>query len=97
MTKPQEKRIVTKPTKKKKQQKEWQYKFSFGLALVMLMLVGGYFVQSFMEIRKVKPVSVALERISARTDKAPSNLDSHLRGNDGTQPHVIPEASVIPE
>jgi hypothetical protein len=54
---------VTKPGKKK-QQKEWQYKFSFGLALVMLMLIGGYFMQSFVEIRKVKPVQVAIERVS---------------------------------
>jgi len=50
--------------KKKKQQKPWQYSFSFGLALVMLLLVCGYFVQSFIEIRKVKPVSVAIERLS---------------------------------
>ena len=52
--------------KKKKQQKPWQYKFSFGLSLVMLLLVVGYFVQSFIEIRKAKPVSVAIERISER-------------------------------
>jgi len=52
--------------KKKKQQKPWQYKFSFGLSLVMLLLVVGYFIQSFTEIRKVKPVSVAIERISER-------------------------------
>ena len=53
-------------SKKKKQQKPWQYKFSFGLSLVMLLLVIGYFVQSFIEIRKVKPVSVAIERIGGR-------------------------------
>jgi uncharacterized membrane-anchored protein len=52
--------------KKKKQQKPWQYKFSFALSLVMLLLIVGYFVQSFVEIRKVKPVSVAIERISER-------------------------------
>jgi hypothetical protein len=57
---------VTKPGKKK-QQKEWQYKFSFALALVMLMLIGGYFMQSFVEIRKVKPVQAAIERISQRS------------------------------
>ena len=60
---------MTKP-KKKKQQKEWQYKFSFGLALVMLLLVGGYFVQSFIEIRKVKPARVAFERISERVGES---------------------------
>jgi hypothetical protein len=55
--------------KKKKQQKPWQYKFSFGLSLVMLLLVAGYFIQSFIEIRKVKPVSVAIERISERAEE----------------------------
>ena len=50
--------------KKKKQQKPWQYKFSFALSLIMLLLVCGYFVQSFLEIRKVKPVSVAIERLT---------------------------------
>ncbi len=62
---------MAKP-KKKKQQKEWQYKFSFGLALVMLLLVGGYFVQSFLEIRKVKPAQVAFERISERVAEKPT-------------------------
>jgi hypothetical protein len=62
---PVEGKMVAKP-KKKKQQKEWQYKFSFGLALVMLLLVGGYFVQSFLEIRELKPVSVAIERIKSK-------------------------------
>ena len=50
--------------KKKKQQKPWQYKFSFALSLVMLLLIMGYFVQSFVEIRKVKPVRVAIERFT---------------------------------
>ena len=50
--------------KKKKQQKEWQYQFSYALALVMLLLVAGYFFQSFVEIRSVKPVQVAIERIA---------------------------------
>jgi putative effector of murein hydrolase LrgA (UPF0299 family) len=48
----------------KKQQKPWQYKFSLALSLLMLLLVCGYFVQSFVEIRKVKPVSVAIERLT---------------------------------
>ena len=59
--------IVAKP--KRKQQKEWQFKFTLGLALVMVLLIGGYFFQSFLEIRKVKPVSVALERISEHVEK----------------------------
>ena len=39
----------------------WQFKFSFALAIVMLLLVFGYFTQSFLEIRKVKPVVVIEE------------------------------------
>ncbi len=55
----------------KKQEKPWQYKFSFALSLVMLALVLGYFVQSFLEIRKVQPVRVAIERISDSRSGAP--------------------------
>jgi hypothetical protein len=60
--------------KKKKQQKPWQYTFSFGLSLVMLLLVVGYFVQSFIEIREVKPIRVAIERIGERVGE--QNKDS---------------------
>ena len=69
--------------KKKKQQKPWQYKFSFGLSVVMLLFIVGYFVQSFIEIRKVKPVSVAIERISERV--AGQNTDSPI-GHDNREP-----------
>ena len=41
----------------------WQFKFSFALSLVMLALILGYFAQAFMEIRKVQPVRVAIERV----------------------------------
>lgn len=51
----------------KKKDKSWQYTFSTALAGVTLLLVIGYFVQSFLEIRKVKPVSVAIERIKGST------------------------------
>jgi hypothetical protein len=73
--------------KKKKQQKPWQYKFSFGLSLVMLLLVVGYFVQSFMEIRKVKPVSVAVERITERAagQKSDASLDVKPAGDPALQ------------
>jgi hypothetical protein len=36
----------------------------------MLLLVFGYFTQSFLEIRKVKPVSVAIERISGASTQS---------------------------
>jgi hypothetical protein len=47
----------------KKDDKPWQYTFSTALAAATLLLVFAYFAQSFIEIRKVKPVSVAIERL----------------------------------
>ena len=49
----------------KKNDKPWQFKVTFFLAMLMLFLVLGYFIESFVEIRKVKPGSVAIERIKA--------------------------------
>ena len=51
----------------KKQQPAWQFKLSMALSVFMLFLIFGYFTQSFLEIRKVKPVSVAIERITDYT------------------------------
>ena len=75
--------------KKKKQQKPWQYKFSFGLSLLMLVLVMGYFAQSFTEIRKVKPVSVAVERITERA--AGQKRNAELDERQGEEPAVQDE------
>jgi hypothetical protein len=75
--------------KKKKQQKPWQYKFSFGLSLLMLLLVMGYFVQSFTEIRKLKPVSVAVERITERA--AGQKRNAELDERQGEEPAVQDE------
>ena len=61
----------------KRKENPWQFKFSFALAIIMLFLVFGYFTQSFLEIRKVKPVSVAIERISgasATPDSSPETV-----------------------
>lgn len=44
----------------------WQYKVSFGLVMVVMALVGGYFYQSFLEVRAARPVEVAIERIKER-------------------------------
>ena len=67
----------------KKQEKPWQYKFSFALSLVMLALVLGYFVQSFLEIRKVQPVRVAIERIGESRAGAPeASLDAPATQTD---------------
>jgi len=68
---------------KKKQDKPWQYKFSFALTLVMLILVLGYFVQSFIEISKVQPVSVAIERITeSRGEMQQDTADAPVAKND---------------
>jgi len=75
--------------KKKKQQKPWQYKFSFGLSVVMLLFIVGYFIQSFIEIRKVKPVSVAVERITQRMVGQKS--DSPIQKKRGEESAVLDE------
>ena len=54
------------PTNK---EKPWQYTFTTILAGVTLLLVIGYFIQSYIEIRKVKPVTVALERLGKPDEK----------------------------
>ena len=48
----------------KQKQPAWQFKLSLALSVLMLFLIFGYFTQSFLEVRKVKPVIVAIERIS---------------------------------
>ena len=50
---------------KKKQQQPWQFKLTMSLTILMFALIFGYFYQSFQEIRKVKPVTVAIEKIKA--------------------------------
>lgn len=52
----------------KKQQPAWQFKLSMALSVFMLFLIFGYFTQSFLEIRKVKPVVVAIEKIKNKSD-----------------------------
>jgi hypothetical protein len=47
----------------KQKQPAWQFKLSMALSVLMLFLIFGYFSQSFLEIRKVKPVIVAIEKI----------------------------------
>lgn len=60
----------------KKQQPAWQFKLSFALSVFMLFLIFGYFYQSFLEIRKVKPVSVAIERIKESSIRPAINSES---------------------
>lgn len=60
----------------RKEQPSWQFKLSMGLSILMLFLVFGYFTQSFLEIRKVKPVSVAIERLSGSSADSNTNPDA---------------------
>ncbi|MFC1665136.1 hypothetical protein ACFL17_05840 [Pseudomonadota bacterium] len=61
----------------KKQQPRWQFKFTFGLSIVMFFLIFAYFVQSFQDMREIKPVSVAVERIGDSSAKpTPNTKDS---------------------
>ena len=54
----------------KKKTNTWQFKVSFALSILMLFLILGYFTESFLEIRKIKPVTVAKERImDSRADQ----------------------------
>ena len=56
--------MARKNTSRRKQQ-PWQFKLTMALSMLMLFLVFGYFYESFLEIRKVKPVVVAIEKIKA--------------------------------
>ncbi|NOQ90317.1 MAG: hypothetical protein GQ549_05165 [Gammaproteobacteria bacterium] len=59
----------------RKQQQPWQFKLTMALSMLMLFLVFGYFYQSFVEIRKVKPVSVAIERLTESSTELNANPD----------------------
>lgn len=69
----------------KTQVKPWQYKVTTTLTAVTLLLVLGYFAQSFIEIRKVKPVSVAVERIKAGSVESPENLENAVTSTEVNQ------------
>ncbi len=62
----------------KSKEKPWQYSFTTVLMAVTLLLVIGYFIQSFIEIRKVKPVTVAIERLGI-PDEAPATVPEKAR------------------
>jgi hypothetical protein len=64
---------------KKKKDKTWHLKVTWTLAIVMLLLISGFFFQSFQEMLKIKPVQVAIERISEpETQKSPDPGDEGL-------------------
>ena len=62
--------MVRKKTSRKIQQ-PWQFKLTMALSVLMLFLVFGYFYESFLEIRKVKPVVVAIEKIKDNKTSEP--------------------------
>ena len=67
----------------KKQQPDWQFKFTLGLSIAMFFLVFAYFVQSFQEMREIKPVSVAMEHLSdSRAKSIPNTEGSALTRTD---------------
>jgi len=59
----------------KRKQPAWQFKLSMALSVLMLFLIFGYFYQSFLEIRKVKPVSVAIERMTKSSEVSDTNSE----------------------
>jgi hypothetical protein len=65
----------------KRNENPWQFKVSFALAILMLFLVFGYFTESFLEIRKVKPVSVAIERLSETSEES-GNIPTTAPANE---------------
>lgn len=68
----------------KRKDNPWQFKFSFALAIVMLFLVLGYFAQSFLEISKVKPVRVAIERMGGTSNGADTSAEPMIEKKDKT-------------
>jgi hypothetical protein len=48
----------------RKKDKPWHLKFTWSLSILMLLLIGGFFYQSFEEVRKITPVKVAAGRMS---------------------------------
>jgi hypothetical protein len=59
----------------RKKQASWQFKFTMALSILMFFLIFAYFTESFLEIRKVKPVSVAIEKINSSIGVTPVTLE----------------------
>jgi hypothetical protein len=59
----------------RKKQAPWQFKLSMALSILMFFLIFAYFTESFLEIRKVKPVSVAIDRINFSDGVSPVTLE----------------------
>ena len=59
----------------KRSQPAWHFMVSFGLVMIVMLLIGAYFYQSFLEVRAVRPVEVAIERIQERSDAKETDSD----------------------
>jgi len=75
-------------SKAKSKDKPWQYTFTTILASVTLLLVIGYFIQSFIEIRKVKPVTVAMERLAKPAEKLATESERIAPKQEETTEHT---------
>ena len=65
---------MVKKRKARKEQSPWQFKLTMAMSMLMLFLVFGYFYQSFLDIRKVKPVVVAIEKIKGSNVTKPESV-----------------------
>jgi hypothetical protein len=65
----------------RKKQASWQFKLTMALSILMFFLIFGYFRESFLEIRKVKPVSVAIERLSNPVASTPTSSVAEAKPN----------------
>ena len=55
---------------RKRKDKPWHLKVSWTLSIVMLLLITGFFYQSYLEMRKIAPVKVAVERVGQSVESA---------------------------
>ena len=72
----------------KSKEKPWQYTFTTVLMAVTLLLIIGYFIQSFIEIRKVKPVTVAMERLAGPDKNPATGSEKIVPKQDETTEHT---------
>lgn len=58
---------------KKRKDKPWHLKVTWALSIVMLFLIFGFFYQSFLEVQKIAPVQVAVERVTGSVKQTSSD------------------------
>ena len=55
---------------RKRKDKPWHLKVTWTLSIAMLLLIFGFFYQSYLEMRQIAPVKVAVERIGQSGEQA---------------------------